>query len=239
MTVVYHGTLQQSELILSSKLAASAAKKFGVSTSQVSRLVKAKQQIFDQFDTGNHNRKRQRAGKEEEVGSALFLWFQQKISQGARLSGPLLKQKATELAAAEGSEFTPSDGWLSRWKSRHNIAYKKEQGEKQNADFPAAQHWRQHIIPAILQAYNKDDIFNADETGLYYRGLPDKGHCLKGDELVGGKKAMERITTLVCANMSGTEKRPLFIIGKSRQPRCFPRDPSGFQSTTVIPKMLG
>ena len=205
---------------------ASAAKKFGVSTSQVSRLVKAKQQIFDQFDTGNHNRKRQRAGKEEEVGSALFLWFQQKLSQGARLSGPLLKQKATELAAAEGTEFTPSDGWLSRWKSRHNIAYKKEQGEKQNADFPAAQQWKQHIVPAILQAYNRDDIFNADETGLYYRGLPDRGHCIRGDELLGGKKAMERITTLVCANMSGTEKRPLFIIGKSRQPRCFPRDPS-------------
>ena len=71
-------------------------------------------------------------------------------------------------------------------------------------------------FPNILQSYHKDDIFNADETGLYFRGLPDKGHCVKGGELLGGKKAKERITALLCANMSGTEKRRLFIIGKRR-----------------------
>ena len=101
----------------------------------------------------------------------------------------MLKQKATELASAKGTEFTPSDGWLSRWKTHHNVVYKKEQGEKQDADLGAACDWKKDILPEIVESFREDDIFNADETALYYRGLPDKGHCEKGFELTGGKKA--------------------------------------------------
>ena len=58
---------------------ASLAKRFGVSTSQVSRIVKGKE-ILEQLDNGsNHKQKRQRSCKEEDVGSALFLWFQQEL----------------------------------------------------------------------------------------------------------------------------------------------------------------
>ena len=45
-------------------------------------------------------------------------------------------------------------------------------------------------------------------------------HCTKGSVFVGGKKEKDRITVLLCANMSGSEKRPLFVIGKSKQPLC-------------------
>lgn len=41
------------------------------------------------------------------------------------------------------------------------------------------------------------------------------------EKCVGGKKSKERITVLVGANASGTEKLPLFVIGKSKKPRCF------------------
>ena len=54
-----------------------------------------------------------------------FLWFEQKLRQGARLSGPLSKQNACELARTQGTDCTPSDGWLSGWKARHNIVFKK------------------------------------------------------------------------------------------------------------------
>lgn len=38
---------------------------------------------------------------------------------------------------------------------------------------------------------------------------------------MNGKKSKNRITILVGANMSGSEKCPLFVIGKSSRPRCF------------------
>ena len=77
---------------------------------------------------GNRSRKRKREGNEEDVGNALFLWFEQKLGHGARLSGPLLKQKACELARTQGTDCTRSDGWLSGWKARH-IVFKKAWGE--------------------------------------------------------------------------------------------------------------
>ena len=41
----------------------------------------------------------------------------------------------------------------------------------------------------LLERYNPNDIFNADETGLYWRLLPDKTHAVKGETCTGGKKA--------------------------------------------------
>ena len=191
-----------SELELPGVTQASIAKKYGVSTSQVSCLSKKKDDLIRDFESGgNRSRKRKREGKEEDVGNALFLWFEQKLGQGARLSGPLLKQKACDHAHTQGTDFTPSDGWLSRWKVRHNIVFKKEHGEKQDADLASASDWKRDILPGILRSFKEEDIFNADETGLYFRCYPDRGHCAKGSGLAGGKKAKERITALLCANV--------------------------------------
>ena len=58
------------------------------------------------------------------------------------------------------------------------------------------------------------DVFKADETGLYCHLLPDKTHTVSGEIRTRGKKSKERITLLVCANMTGTEKLPLLAIVK-------------------------
>ena len=64
----------------------------------MSRLSKKKEDLLRDFESGgNRSRKRKREGKEEDVGNTLFLWFEQKLGQGAHLSGPLLKQKACDL----------------------------------------------------------------------------------------------------------------------------------------------
>ena len=89
--------------------------------------------------------------------------------------------------------------------------------------------WKVDIFPETFQSFKKEDIFNADETGLYYNGYLDRGHCLKGDELSGGKIAKDRTSVLVCDNLTGTEKCKLLVIGKSKHPCCFPRDVSILQ----------
>jgi len=48
----------------------------------------------------------------DEVEDALLLWLKQARTYGAPIGGPLLKQKANELAAELGHEgFHYSDGW--------------------------------------------------------------------------------------------------------------------------------
>ena len=45
--------------------------------------------------------------------------------------------------------------------------------------------------------------------------------AFKGDKCHGGKKFKERVTVMVCSIMDGSEKWPLLVIGKFKNPRCF------------------
>lgn len=72
-----------------------------------------------------------------------------------------------------------------------------------------------------LSEYNPKDIFNADETGLFSRLIPDKTLDFNGADGHGGNCIKDKLTVLVCANMTGTEKIPLVVIGKAKNPRCF------------------
>ena len=81
--------------------------------------------------------------------------------------------------------------------------------------------WRGSALKELLQLYKPDDIFNADETGIFFKCLPDKTLDFKGAICTGGKKAKDGLTVLVAANMSGKEKLPLFDIGKTAKPCCF------------------
>ncbi len=67
-----------------------------------------------------------------------------------------------------------------------------------------------------------NQIFNCDETGLYYKLLPNKTLAAHfGKNADGRKSQKERVTINACANASGTIKLPLLLIGKSKNPRCF------------------
>lgn len=77
-------------------------------------------------------------------------------------------------------------------------------------DVTAAENFKQEVLPWLLQQNEKHNIFNADETRLYIKGLPDRGYDSANEKLSGGKKAKERVTFLVCANMSGAEKKEIY-----------------------------
>ncbi|ESN91598.1 hypothetical protein HELRODRAFT_165651 [Helobdella robusta] len=59
-----------------------------------------------------------------------------------------------------------------------------------------------------------------NETGLYYRSLPQRSLVLKSDKRKGIKTAKERITVLLACSQTG-EKLPPLVIGYAENPRCF------------------
>ncbi len=198
----------------------------GVPKSTIARLkreeTKLREDLSDVQTGKAGKRKRKREGKNPDVDDALNKWFAVRSEQGVNLSGPMLKTKAEELAVKMGhNDFSATDGWLSRWKVRHNIKFKKHHGEKGSADVLKAEEWLSNQLPKLLTEYSLEDVYNADETGLYYRATPDGSLAYAHQSLVGSKKAMDRITVLCCCNATGTDKRPLLVIGKSLQPRCF------------------
>jgi len=94
-------------------------------------------------------------------------------------------------------------------------------GEGKSVNEQDVNAWQQSLLPQILQTYQAKDIFNADETGLFYQMLPNKSFHFKNKECIGVKNGKNRLTVMVAANMDGSQKLPLFIIGHAKNPRCF------------------
>jgi hypothetical protein len=113
-----------------------------------------------------------------------------------------------------------SEGWFHRWKKRENIVYKRTYGEQKDADFSTAENWLKTEWPKFTSEYTPNNVYNADETGLFYRALPEHSYLFKNENAKGCKISKERITILCCASMSG-KKQKLLVIGKSKNPRCF------------------
>lgn len=71
-----------------------------------------------------------------------------------------------------------------------------------------------------MEGYKPEVIWNTDETGCFYRALPDKSLSDKNKECREGKKAKERLTISFFVNAVG-DKEPPIVIGKAAKPRCF------------------
>ena len=72
----------------------------------------------------------------------------------------------------------------------------------------------------MIQGYELENIWNEDETGCFFRALPDKTLAEKRKECRGGKRSKERLTVAFFANAAG-DKEPPVVIGKAAKPRCF------------------
>ena len=135
-----------------------------------------------------------------------------------------LHKKLCEQGGDAGlEEFTASDGWMWRFSRRHGIRQLMLQGEKLSANKPAAEEFCGTFQEFVEDNhYTLNQIFNCDETGLYYKLMPQKTLASSFEKSADGRKTQkDRVTINACANASGTIKLPLLLIGKSKNPRCF------------------
>ena len=138
------------------------------------------------------------------------------------VSGEMLLHKAKKFGVA--LQYKDSEkinmNWINRWKKRNEVTCKKLHGEAEFVDLAVTDNWLKNHLPQILGEYRPENVFNADETGLFFKCLPDQTHTLKDEKCAGGKLSRNRPTIMVAASMWG-EKLPLLVIGKSTNPRCF------------------
>lgn len=199
-----------------------AAAQLNISHSSLNKILKDRLNIERApLENESVDRRRKRGGKDELVEIALKEWFTKVRERDARVNGPILRDKAKELATKLGKhDFVATEGWFQRWKKRENISFGKAQGEQGDADTEAASTWLSTQWPQLKAQYPPECIFNADETGLYFRALPDDTYHLKNKKAKGSKASKERLTVLCCASLNG-DKEELLVIGKSIKPRCF------------------
>lgn len=181
------------------------AKRFGVSQPQICRIIKNKERILNEWHrNGDPERKRKREGKDAALEAALLRWV-----EGARATDhPLLQLRARHPARPDPE---PSGGWLARLGARHGFTNKKPPAEKGDAEQPTAEHWAGSVLPGLLRSYTPAEIFACGETVVPLPASTPGKH---------GESSGERLTLLLCANASGSEKLPLRAVGDSPRPRC-------------------
>jgi hypothetical protein len=139
------------------------------------------------------------------------------------IRGRVLLEKANNFGKnLAHSEDSISAAWIDRWKTRHNIVSEKMYGKSaaiRESDL-LLQEWKAIKLRQILDRFSPRDIYNADETGLFWKALPDRTLAFKNERVSSGKLSKERVMCLVCASMAG-EKVPLLVIGKYAKPRAF------------------
>ena len=209
--------------ILSGISKKSVAKKHGVPKSTVSTWLENKDKILAAYESGEINPKRQKMkrAENEDLDKAVYTWFHNTRANNVPVSGVVLKEKALQFAKSlHLDDFRASDGWLDRWKSKHNVTFREVSGEEKSCTPEMIASWKETHLPTILSRYELKDIFNADEFGLFYQALPSKSMHFRNERCSGGKFSKVRLTGLAAANATG-EKLPMFHIGKSAKPRCF------------------
>jgi len=145
----------------------------------------------------------------------------------------VLRQRAEEIAANLGvTGFSASAGFVRRWAKRHTLVNISlwGTGGSAAADVEALRQQMEEIC-SQLEAFNPEQIYNMDETGLYFRCLPNRAYVSAGSRRrARGSKAVknkDRVTLVLAVNATGSLKIPVAIIGKAAVHLCLksPRAP--------------
>lgn len=71
-------------------------------------------------------------------------------------------------------------------------------------------------IQAEAAEYQEEDLYNMDESGLFWRMLVSRG--LSTQSMLGIKKSKSRVTVTLCSNATGADRIKPWIIGTAKKP---------------------
>ncbi|CAB4396105.1 unnamed protein product [Rhizophagus irregularis] len=113
---------------------------------------------------------RQRPVLFPELDKAMQLWTCQAVTAGIPLNDMILQEKGIEFAGSLGVEdkIKCGNGWVHKFKKRNGLRKINFSGEANSAPLITLSDERLKL-QEILANYNREDIYNVDETGLFFR----------------------------------------------------------------------
>uniref|UniRef100_A0AAV1UP45 HTH CENPB-type domain-containing protein n=1 Tax=Peronospora matthiolae TaxID=2874970 RepID=A0AAV1UP45_9STRA len=193
-----------------------------LSQAAISKIIKKRKEL-EAMDTTDLSAKRPRTVQHPAVEEAVAFWVLQCQHRGVALTGHLIRAKAQTFSGSMGvseENISFSHGWLHKFQQRHKLRAVRIHGDSGSANMGALEEALPHL-KAVVAGYAPRDVYNMDETGLFYSMTPDK--TIAQQEVEGFKKDKTRITVALTANADGSDKLPPVFIGHAKKPRCFER----------------
>lgn len=212
---------------------------FGVTESAISQIKKQKAEIFKACANSYQETKKKTLHKAEyeDLEIKLYEWFLEQRAKHVPVSGIVMKATALRLFAKiysdkKDTDFIASDGWFTKFKRRHGIRFKKICGEILSSDTSMISSFVHQLRAKMNEmGITNAQLYNADESGLFYRLLPDTTYVAACEKTAPGRKIRkERVSFLLCSNADASHKVKPLIIGKAANPRCFKgfKNPLGY-----------
>ena len=170
-------------------------------------------------------KKRGRRTKSNELEESLITWTWRMLDNRMFVSDEMIVAKANQILSKINSnnanaelQLNFSNGWLYKFKKRNGFKRYHCHGESGDLNVKNIINDLPHVIDEPRN-YALNDIWNADEFGIFYKMSPES--TVGPGRIPGKKKKKERLPYLACANADGSEKYPGLIIGQSKKPKCF------------------
>jgi hypothetical protein len=195
-----------------------------LSPSTISEILSSRYNYLDtQTVKDSRDVKKHRSVEWPLLEIALFEWQQKMEARKIPITGTILQEGARHLWARipqyrelEQPKF--SNGWLCGFKKRFSIKQYRMHGEAGDVDLASANDMMEPIR-CVANAFHKSDIYNMDESGLFWKSLPDKTLATRSTS--GGKHDKARVTIVFTCNATGLDRLPCWIIGSAAKPLAF------------------
>ncbi|CAI6358933.1 unnamed protein product [Macrosiphum euphorbiae] len=229
VTLKLQDKLEVIKLINKGTSYSAISRQFGIGVSTISDIKKNKEKLekfVSKTENGPGKRKTLKQPENPNVESAVFMWFIQQRRLHVPVSGEMLCEKARSFHrqfSKNNHAFNACKGWLDNFKKRHGIRRLKISGEKLSSKEDSIKPFQEEFEQLVIQKkFKAEQIYNADESGLFWRMLPDHTLVSSTEKAAPGRKIMkERVTFMPCANATGNHKLRLLVVGKAHKPRAF------------------
>ena len=203
---------------------------FKMGKTQASNVVKNEASLRAEYENfqgkGFKHLKRENHQKYNAINTILYKGSKKCESSGIYVSGSLLKEEAMNikdlLNNPDLNDFKASEGWLDKWKLSYGIREKQISDESFNVSEVTVGSWMERLRE-LCKGCQLKDIWNMDESGCFFKGLPSKGLAQTRKNCKGGKKSKQRITVAFFVSADGGKVDKPIVIRKSKKPRYFKR----------------
>ncbi|ETO71492.1 hypothetical protein F444_12178 [Phytophthora nicotianae P1976] len=139
--------------------------------------------------------------------------------EGCPVSAKMLELKALEIAADAGissESFSASYSWRRRFMRKHKLSVRARtrQGQTTPEDDVAARTKFRGEVRAAIVEHNIIQVFNPDQTAVFFEYLPRKTITTRGEKTVWVEcsgKDKERATAMLLADRHDNERAPFLV----------------------------